>query len=104
MFDLLRDAIAGPVLCLLAYAFEGWRLQRGLADFLLFAVGGALLFTAQFFFVVAVKLASPVEAAAWQTATPVRARAIQGGQRATAQHATAQHALPPWSVVSAQFP
>jgi drug/metabolite transporter (DMT)-like permease len=69
LFALLRDTIAGPLLVIIAYIFDGELLRP--RDWPPFVAPGFFLFIAQFLFVVGSKIASPVTAAAWQPATPI---------------------------------
>ena len=86
-FALIREVIAGPLLCVLAHFLEGGARPRR-ADLWRFGIAGVGLFLCNFFFILGVKLAGSTAAGVWQPAQPVFLTALAcslGFERATAQ-------------------
>ncbi|CAJ1414690.1 unnamed protein product [Effrenium voratum] len=70
LFALIREAVAGPLLLLLALACDGWLMPRR-EDLRLLLAMGACVFSNQAFFIVGTKLAGPIVASAWQCSQPI---------------------------------
>lgn len=70
LFELVREAVAGPMMCLAAKWFGGpWLPQRDHAFLLLLT---CLMFVCnQVFFFAGLKLTEPIFASAWQVAIPI---------------------------------
>mmetsp|Transcript_42389 Transcript_42389/g.37643 ORF Transcript_42389/g.37643 Transcript_42389/m.37643 type:complete len:378 (-) Transcript_42389:11-1144(-) len=64
LFALIREGIAGPLLCIIAYAKD--RDIPKLSDLKLFILPGLCLFLNQFCFIVGLNLSSSIQASAWQ--------------------------------------
>lgn len=64
LFALIREGIAGPMLCIIAYLKD--REIPKLKDIKLFILPGLCLFLNQFCFIVGLNLSSSIQASAWQ--------------------------------------
>lgn len=69
LFQLIREAIAGPILIAIAYWWEPVRVQR--SHLWLFLAAGSCMWGINLSFAVGVKMTGAVTAAAWQPANPV---------------------------------
>ena len=64
LFALIRDGIAGPILCVIAFALN--RQIPAFKDIRLFLIPGFWLFLNQLTFTVGLKISSSITASAWQ--------------------------------------
>ena len=69
LFALIREAVAGPLLCLVAYWSESPKLTR--SDLPWFLLTGAMLYLNNLAYILGVKLAGATAAGVWQPAQPV---------------------------------
>ena len=74
LFSLIRDCLAGPCLCAIAYALRAERPRR--KHWRRLTLLGACVFCDQSFNVVGVKLSSAITSALWQPTTPIITTAI----------------------------
>eukprot|EP00656_Telonema_subtile_P055800 TRINITY_DN8751_c0_g1_i1.p1 TRINITY_DN8751_c0_g1~~TRINITY_DN8751_c0_g1_i1.p1 ORF type:complete len:400 (+),score=81.56 TRINITY_DN8751_c0_g1_i1:41-1240(+) len=74
LFALIREGVAGPILCALAWYRD--RVCPRLGDLWLFALAGSCLFSNQLGFIVGEKLASAVIGSAWQPTQPIFSASI----------------------------
>uniref|UniRef100_A0A7S2XFP5 EamA domain-containing protein n=1 Tax=Lotharella oceanica TaxID=641309 RepID=A0A7S2XFP5_9EUKA len=84
LFALVRDGMAGPILCLLAYAKD--RALPQMKHLWWFTVTGAFIFLSQVCFIVGLKLSNAVIGSAWQPSQSIMVTAIAiaiGRERAT---------------------
>ena len=70
LFALVREGIAGPLLCVLAHFVEGGVRPRR-EHLRRFALCGSGLFLCNFFYILGIKLGGATSAAVWQPAQPV---------------------------------
>jgi len=70
LFALVREGVAGPMLCVLAHCMEGGARPRR-EDLWRFALCGGGLFLCNFFYIIGIKLGGATSAAVWQPAQPV---------------------------------
>lgn len=72
LFALVREGVAGPLLCLAAYFLEGDALSwRNWAHVRLVLACGFCLFANQLAFIVGLKISNAITASAWQPSQPV---------------------------------
>jgi len=71
LFALIREGIAGPLLCLIAFIID--RRTPELRDWALFIGPGLSLFVNQFTFIVGLKISSGILASSWQPAQGILA-------------------------------
>jgi len=70
LFALIREGLAGPILCLCAFWMTKTILPRK-EDLLRLILCGLCIFINQFGYIVGLKLSDPVSAAAWQPSQPI---------------------------------
>lgn len=70
IFALIREGVSGPLLCIMAYFFEGAKLDFR-KHWWRFLITGACLFANQLLFIVGLGLSTSLQASIWQPSQPV---------------------------------